>query len=378
MNGLVLKDLNKTYYKNQVPIQAVKTLNLTFEENQFVALLGPSGCGKSTTLRMIAGLEDITSGEILIKDKLVNDTSPKDRNIGLGFENYALYPPLSVYENIAFNLKAKKFSKSKIKNEIHRISELLGIKDLLEMKPSNLSGGQKQRVNIARAIIRRPEVLLLDEPLSHLDARVRKKMRTEIKHLHTEINSVTVIVTHDQAEAMALADKIAIINHGELQQFGTPLEVFNKPTNEFVAGFIGEPPMNLFDVVTEKDSGQFYFRTTSSSLRFKVPEQYQDTVVEGESYRFGIRPTDIRVASGNDPYTIHKKVTAYENLGEECRIHIDIEDENLLNVTSDQILQFSPGDDIKLFFIPEKIHLFNMDHGERITSAMHKVEPSGV
>lgn len=366
MPGLILNDLCKTYYKDKEPVQAVKSLNLEFEKRQFVALLGPSGCGKSTTLRMIAGLEDITSGEILINDKVVNNIHPKDRNIGLGFENYALYPPLSIYDNIAFNLKAKKVPKAQIKEEVGRISKLIGIEDLLDMKPSNLSGGQKQRVNIARAIIRKPEVLLLDEPLSHLDGRVRKKMRTEIKHLHAEINSITIIVTHDQSEAMALADKIAIINQGELQQFGTPLEIFDNPVNEFVAGFIGEPPMNLFDVTVKRKNDTLYFSTQNSALDFKVPDKYKKVVDEGRTYRFGIRPTDISIVSGNDPYTLDTKVMVYENLGEECRVHIRLEEDNVLSVVSDEIIQVDAGDSLKLYFNPEKIHLFNIETGDRI------------
>ncbi|MGM0874513.1 MAG: ABC transporter ATP-binding protein [Bacillota bacterium] len=370
MGELVIKDVYKTYYKNKQPINAVKSLNLHCRNGEFVALLGPSGCGKSTTLRMIAGLEDISSGDITIGDKRINDLHPKDRNIGLAFENYAMYPPLTVYENIGFNLKAKNMPAKKIKEEIHKIANLLDITDLLDMKPGALSGGQKQRVNIARALIRRPDVLLLDEPLSHLDGKVRQRMRTEIKHLHSEINCTTIIVTHDQLEAMALADRIAIINDGVLQQFGTPLEVFNHPVNEFVAGFIGEPPMNIFTVVTVYDDGKPYFKTENSVIKFEVPDKYLPYVKEGEKYKFGIRPTDITISTGSNQYTVQTMVSVFENLGEECRIHIRIEDDNILSVVSNEIYHFKSGDQIKLLFNQERIHVFDSKTGERINKVL--------
>jgi multiple sugar transport system ATP-binding protein len=370
MAELILKDVCKIYYKNKKPVEAVKSLNLKCKDGEFVALLGPSGCGKSTTLRMIAGLEDVTSGDIYIGDRRINDLHPKDRNIGLAFENYALYPPLTVYDNIGFNLKAKKIPEKQIREEVYKIAELLDITNLLDMKPAALSGGQKQRVNIARALIRKPEVLLLDEPLSHLDGKVRQKMRTEIKHLHTEINCTTIIVTHDQLEAMALADRIAIINQGVLQQFGTPLEVFNNPVNEFVASFIGEPPMNIFNVVTIMENGIPYFKAENSLIKFSVPEKYIRFVKEGEKYRFGIRPTDITVCREDAPYTIKTKVSVFENLGEECRIYIRLDNDNILSVVSSEIFHFKYGDEIKLKFHPEKIHIFDCKTGQRIEKAL--------
>lgn len=369
MAKLILENIGKTYYKNKKPIDAVKSLNLNCEDGEFIALLGPSGCGKSTTLRMIAGLEDISSGDLTIGDKRVNDLHPKDRNIGLAFENYAMYPPLTVYDNIGFNLRAKNVPKQKIKEEIYRIAELLDIKDLLNMKPGALSGGQKQRVNIARALIRKPEVLLLDEPLSHLDGKVRLKMRTEIKLLHKEIKSTTIIVTHDQLEAMALADRIAIINEGELQQFGTPLDVFNHPVNEFVAGFIGEPPMNIFDVVTVNKHNELYFKTQNDKIEFIVPKKYQRFVREGETYRFGIRPTDIVVVNEEEQFTVQTTVNVFENLGEECRIHIRLDEGNILSVVSSEIVHFKPGQKIRLLFNSDRVHVFNSKTGERVENS---------
>lgn len=375
MADLIIRNVFKTYYKKKQPIQAVKDLSLECKHGEFIALLGPSGCGKSTTLRMIAGLEDISDGDILIGERRINDLHPKDRNIGLAFENYAMYPPLTVYDNIGFNLKAKKIPPAQIKEEIMKIAELLDIADLLDMKPGALSGGQKQRVNIARALIRKPEVLLLDEPLSHLDGKVRQKMRTEIKHLHTEINCTTIIVTHDQLEAMALADRIAIINEGVLQQFGTPLEVFNHPANEFVASFIGEPPMNIFDVVVTSANGVLSFQTDNGVIKFKVPDQYLSFVKEGETYRFGIRPTDIAISRGDEPFTTETKVSVFENFGEECRVHIRLDADNILSVVSNEIIPFVPGDPVRLLFNPERIHVFDPKTGEKIENvyATHKI-----
>lgn len=363
---LVIRNLNKTYIKQKESIHAVKSLNLTAKDGEFIAFLGPSGCGKSTTLRMIAGLETITSGEIEIGGTVVNRLHPSKRNVGLAFENYALYPPLTVYENIAFNLRARNMPEPEIKREVDKIAELLQITPLLQMKPSALSGGQKQRVNIARAIVRKPAVLLLDEPLSHLDGKMRQSMRTELKRLHTEIRSTSIIVTHDQSEAMALADRIAIINEGVLQQYGTPLEVYNHPANEFVAGFIGEPPMNLFTVTafTEK-TGRKMFRIDGSPIEFAVPDAYRDRVIDGKPYRFGIRPGDIHIVAGSEPHTLRTRVTIFENLGEECRIHIRINDALLSLVTGENVF-FQPGDPICLLFREDRIHLFDSQNGNRI------------
>lgn len=366
MAELTLRNLQKTYYKDKQPIDAVKFLNLTCDDGEFIAFLGPSGCGKSTTLRMIAGLEDISSGEIVIGGKVVNKLHPKERNVGLAFENYALYPPLTIYENIAFNLRAKKKPESDIKREVNRIAEMLHIKELLEMKPAALSGGQKQRVNIARAIVRKPGVLLLDEPLSHLDGKMRQKMRIEIKRLHSEIKSTTIIVTHDQSEAMALADRIAIIHEGVLQQYGTPLEIYHHPVNEFVASFIGEPPMNLFNVQVFMENNAPIFKIEGSDIQFPVPERYLLVVKEGQNYRFGIRPSDVNVVFGNDPYAFSASVTVFENLGEECRVFIRINEDTLLIVVTNTAIRYSRGEKINLLFRPEKIHLFDPKTGKKI------------
>ncbi|GAA5346005.1 carbohydrate ABC transporter ATP-binding protein (CUT1 family) [Planifilum fimeticola] len=366
MAELTLKGVSKIYRKRNREVQAVKAFNLSCRDGEFVALLGPSGCGKSTTLRMIAGLEEITSGEIRIGGKKVNDLPPKKRGIGLAFENYALYPPLSVYDNIAFNLRAQGKSEEEIRREVDRIAALLHIGDLLEKKPAALSGGEKQRVNIARAIIRRPAVLLLDEPLSHLDGRMRQRMRTELKRLHNEIRCTTVIVTHDQSEAMALADRIAVMNEGELQQFGTPFEIYRHPVNEFVAGFIGDPPMNLFAVQVVKEEETPVFKIEGCGKSFAVPDRLRSVVKEGMRYRFGVRPTDVRVVAPEDGGALATRVTVFENLGEEHRIHIRLDKNQMISVVTDTDVRFQPGDSIFLRFDEEKIHLFDPATGRRI------------
>ncbi|CAH8708914.1 ABC transporter ATP-binding protein [Paenibacillus thiaminolyticus] len=365
MAELIIKDLCKAYTKNKKQVHAVRALNLICRDGEFIALLGPSGCGKSTTLRMIAGLENISSGDIMIGGKSVSRLHPSRRNVGLAFENYALYPPLTIYENIAFNLRARKIPDSQIKQEVSQIAELLHITELLPMKPSALSGGQKQRVNIARAIVRRPGVLLLDEPLSHLDGKMRQTMRTEIKRLHTEMKTTSIIVTHDQSEAMALADRIAIINEGVLQQYGTPLEVYNHPVNEFVAGFIGEPPMNLFHVKTVQSQDRLQFQIEDSELVFPVPDKYIQRVRASETYRLGIRPTDIYPVDGNSPCTLSARVSIFEHLGEENRIHIRIH-EQLLSLITMQDTVYRPGDEIRLLFREDRMHLFDPQSGNRI------------
>ena len=269
MAELLYRKLVKQYRPDLPP--ALDRLDLNIRDGEFIALLGPSGCGKSTTLRMTAGLETVSDGQIVIGGKVVNNTHPKDRGIGLAFENYALYPPLKIRDNLAFNLKAHGVKQAEIDKRVAEIAKYLHVEELLDLKPAALSSGQKQRVNIARALIRRPAVLLLDEPLSHLDAALRVKMRTEIKRLHTEQRFTTIIVTHDQLEAMALAERIAVLNDGKLQQFDTPLQVFNHPANEFVAGFLGEPPMNIFGVSTRFQStaghSQYRFCPADHGLR---------------------------------------------------------------------------------------------------------------
>lgn len=369
MARLTLKNVYKRYdesdkkllrKKKTVNDFAVKDLSFACKENSFIGILGPSGCGKSTTLRMIAGLEKITEGQIFIDDVCINGLLPKDRNIGLAFEDYALYPPLSVYDNLAFNLKAKGLSGEKIKESIRRVAPLLKVDELLDLKPSVLSGGQKQRVNIARAIVRQPGLLLLDEPLSHLDGKMRQTLRQEIKRMHREIQCTTIIVTHDQIEAMSMADTIIIMKDGELQQMGTPLEVYDNPANEFVAGFIGEPPMNLLGSTIAKSEADLFFTFEGSDLRVKVPTRYRDLVFDGTRVTLGVRPVDVLITKNDSSTPV--PVAIYENFGDEGRVSVRVGD-TLLNLITTADVSYKKGDIIRLEFNSEKTHLFDAESG---------------
>ena len=371
MSGLKIQNLYKRYdnsgkkKKGAKPNDyAVKDLSLEAEQGEFIAFLGPSGCGKTTTLRMIAGLEDITKGDIYVGDKRVNDLHPKDRGIGLAFEDYAMYPPLTVYDNIAFNMKAKNVPKDEIDKRVREIAPLMQVEELLDQMPVKLSGGQKQRVNIARAIVRRPDLLLMDEPLSHLDAKMRAQMRTEIKRLINDIKCTTVYVTHDQLEAMSLADKIAIINFGVLQQFGTPAEVYDDPVNEFVAGFIGDPPMNILETTIIKDDSDFYFTFEGSNLKIQVPKRYYNVVSDNFKCKMGVRPMDVMIGGANSKGT-PVEVATFENLGDERRIGMHV-GESLLMVITDDLRRYKRGELVKLEVRGEKTHLFDIETGARI------------
>lgn len=353
------------FKKKQKNDFAVNNLSFECRDGEFLGILGPSGCGKSTTLRMIAGLEQITDGDIYIGDVRINNLLPKDRNIGLAFEDYALYPPLKIYDNLAFNLRAKHVPEDEIKKSVERIASLMKVDELLDMKPLALSGGQKQRVNIARALVRKPGLLLLDEPLSHLDGKMRQQLRYEIKRMHHEIQCTTIIVTHDQMEAMSLADRIAIMDMGKLQQIGTPLEVYDDPVNVFVAGFIGEPPMNLMKSVIRRVEGGFVFSFEGSDLHIPVPARYNDIVRDGMAVTLGVRPVDVLIAKEGEASGTPIPVAIYEDLGDERRISVRV-GENLLNLTTADPIYYERGDIVSLKFNAEKTHLFDIDTGERI------------
>ena len=274
-------------------VVAVKDVNLGIENKEFVVLLGPSGCGKSTTLRMIAGLEKVTKGKIYIGDKLVNDIPPKDRNVAMVFQNYALYPHMTVYENMAFGLKLRKIPKDEIKKRVLEAASILGIKHLLDRKPKELSGGERQRVAVGRAIVRKPLVFLFDEPLSNLDAKMRVQMRTELHKLHLRLQTTMIYVTHDQIEAMTLGNRIAVMKDGQIQQFAEPLAVYENPANKFVAGFLGSPPMNFMEGRIIKIERKYYF--DEGSIRLKISEDKYEKIssYEGKEVIFGIRPENI-------------------------------------------------------------------------------------
>jgi multiple sugar transport system ATP-binding protein len=362
MAELTLRKVVKQY--SATTPRAVDNLSLEMRDGEFIALLGPSGCGKSTTLRMVAGLETITEGEMLIGGKVINNTHPKDRGIGLAFENYALYPPLKVRENLAFNLKAHGVSPNEIEKRVGEIAKYLQIEDLLDLKPAAMSSGQKQRVNIARALIRRPAVLLLDEPLSHLDAALRVRMRTEIKRLHTEQRFSTIIVTHDQLEAMALADRIAVLNDGKLQQFDTPLQVFNHPANEFVAGFLGEPPMNIFSV--QVDSGR---RLLVPETEFALPitGYVQKLLGNRSSAKLGVRPWGVKVDANPSEVSVPGTVSVVENLGDET--HVGVRYAEILLMASVPVTErYKPGVRVHLSFNDQDLNLFDVENGQRLVA----------
>lgn len=369
MAGLKLQNVFKRYDNDgkkgsKVNDYAVNDLCLDIKSGEFVAFLGPSGCGKTTTLRMVAGLEDITAGDVYIGDKRVNDLHPKDRGIGLAFEDYAMYPPMTVYDNIAFNMRAKGVAQDEIDKRVREIAPLMQVEDLLDLRPVKLSGGQKQRVNIARAIVRRPELLLMDEPLSHLDAKMRAEMRTEIKRLIHDIKCTTVYVTHDQLEAMSLADKIAIINFGVLQQYGTPKEVYDDPCNDFVAGFIGDPPTNLMETTIIKDDGEFYFTFENSPLKIQVPHRYSSVISDNFKCKMGVRPMDVFIGDEKSKGT-PIDVATFENLGDERRIGVRVGKE-LMMIITDDLTRYRRGQPIKLEVSAEKTHLFDINTGMRI------------
>ena len=375
MAELILKTLTKIYTQAQAP--AVDQLDLGVGDGEFIALLGPSGCGKSTTLRMVAGLESVTSGEIRVGGKLVNELHPKDRGVGLAFENYALYPPLKVRDNLAFNLRAHGLGVKEIDRRVDEIARTLQIRELLDLKPAALSSGQKQRVNMARAMIRRPSVLLLDEPLSHLDARLRVELRTEIKRLHAEQRFTTIIVTHDQLEAMALADRIAVMNEGKLQQFDTPLEVFNHPANEFVAGFLGEPPMNIFPAMV--DSGRLVIPNTDFDL--PITPGVQKLVGSRKELKFGVRPWGVGVSQNQTAGSVPGKITVVEDLGDETRVGVRYGD--VLIMSSIPVTRrYRPGSVVYLSFNEEDLNLFDPTTGARLSDSSHESshkahEPTG-
>lgn len=321
MAEVILKDVCKVYDGN---VLAVDKVNIEVKDREFVVLVGPSGCGKSTTLRMIAGLEDISSGELLIDGKLVNDVPPKDRDIAMVFQNYALYPHMTVYENMAFGLKIRKFPKEEIDQRVKEAAKILDIEELLDRKPKALSGGQRQRVAVGRAIVRKPKVFLFDEPLSNLDAKLRVQMRAEISGLHNKLKATMIYVTHDQVEALTMADKIVVMKLGVIQQIGAPLELYNEPNNKFVAGFIGSPPMNFMEVQIEKKEDGIYVNEGSFDIKLPAEDFKKLEPYAGKAVTMGVRPEDVVYSpSAVAGKTIDGTVTVVEPLGSETHVFLN-------------------------------------------------------
>ena len=351
-------------------VVAVQDFNLEIADKEFIVLVGPSGCGKSTTLRMIAGLEDITAGELYIDGKLVNDVAPKDRDIAMVFQNYALYPHMTVYENMAFALKLRKTPRAEMDQKVKEAAEILDITDYLDRKPKALSGGQRQRVAIGRAIVRHPKVFLMDEPLSNLDAKLRNQMRAELIKLRQRIDTTFVYVTHDQTEAMTLGDRIVIMKDGVIQQIGTPQEVFNHPSNVFVAGFIGVPQMNFYDAELIKENGRYAVRLEGATVDLSEEKQTNlaSRNVEPQPVTLGVRPEHIMLAGEGDDM-IRGVVDVSEMMGSAVHLHLQACGKDTIIIVQTMDLQgphsvdFSIGSPIAFTFGGNVAHVFDKDSG---------------
>lgn len=355
MARVLLKDVDKIYPGN---VHVVKKNTIDIKDGEFCVFVGPSGCGKSTTLRMIAGLEEITNGELFIDDKLMNNVPPKDRDIGMVFQNYALYPHMTVYENMAFGLKIRKFPKDDIDKRVMEAAKILHIESLLDRKPKALSGGQRQRVAMGRTIVRKPKVFLFDEPLSNLDAKLRVTMRAEISRLHHRLGNTMVYVTHDQTEAMTMADKIVVMYNGYCQQIDTPLNLYNYPANKFVAGFIGSPSMNFINCKLKDENGSLVvehpdFKLTPAKEHWDKLKPYVN-----KDITFGIRPEDIDLDASN-PNKIKAIVDVVEPLGAETYLYLSTPNDSQLLARVDPFHNVKVGDTIDLGVAINKAHYFN-------------------
>ena len=356
MAQVLLKSLNKKYDE----VHAVKDVNLHIRDKEFMVLVGPSGCGKSTTLRMVAGLEEITGGEIVIGDRVVNDLPPKDRDIAMVFQNYALYPHMTVYDNMAFGLKMRKFPKAEIQKRVQDAAEILGIQELLKRKPRQLSGGQRQRVAVGRAIVRHPQVFLFDEPLSNLDAKLRVQMRVELKRLHDRLETTAIYVTHDQVEAMTLGDRVVVMKDGWIQQVGEPMELYGKPANRFVAGFIGSPAMNFADVTINEANGALVAEATGFRIHVPPAQHASLKPFKGQRVTLGVRPEDLHVAGGGDSpqHTIDTVVDVVEPLGSEILLDVKSGTTTLV-ARVEPTVRAKVHEHVRLAMNPERLHFFD-------------------
>jgi len=364
MATVVLKDVKKIYDNK---VTAVHDFNLEIADKEFIVLVGPSGCGKSTTLRMVAGLEDISEGDLFIGDKRMNDVEPKDRDIAMVFQSYALYPHMTVYENMAFSLKLKKVPKDEIDKKVREAAAILDITQYLDRKPKALSGGQRQRVAIGRAIVRNPKVFLMDEPLSNLDAKLRNQMRAEIIKLRQRIDTTFIYVTHDQTEAMTLGDRIVIMKDGYIMQIGTPQDVFERPANIFVAGFIGSPQMNFFDAKLEKTGAGYQVKVADAvvELTAEMSKALSDKGVGSKDVTLGIRPEHVSFASTEGPHTVKGTVDVSEMMGSELYLHVSAAGKDVVlripttDLPAEHRNGIPYGTTVNFTFRPELIHLFD-------------------
>lgn len=357
MGNLLFKNIAKVYPRN---IIAVQDFNLEIEDKEFVVLVGPSGCGKSSLLRMVAGLEEITEGELFIDGVLINDIHPKDRDIAMVFQNYALYPHMNVYENMALGLELRKVPKPEIRKKISAVAKSLQIEELLERRPRALSGGQQQRVALGRAIVRNPKVFLMNEPLSNLDAKLRAEMRMEIIGLHQELKTTFIYVTHDQTEAMTMGTKIVAMKDGFIQQVAPPKELYDRPVNMFVASFIGSPQMNFIKVNGVKEKDQYSLVLGKSKINFskKTAKTLEDSGYIEKELVLGIRPEHIRFSNEGDYMKLNSIVQLVELLGSETLLHLVVEDEKIsMKISSGYNIK--AGDKLSIFFDEEKVYLFD-------------------
>ena len=366
MEKLELKNVYKHYVQGTV--EAVKDLSLSLKSGELLAILGPSGCGKSSTLRMIAGIEDITKGEIYLDGEIINWLSAKERNIALAFETYALYPHLSLFENIAFPLRIRGRKDQEVRKEVKKIADMLEITNVLSKLPSEVSGGHQQRTSLARALIRPASLYLLDEPLSHLDTQQRTEFRVQIKRIQKTQNLTMLFVTHDQLEALALADRIAVLNSGVLQQIGTPEEIYEYPENLFVADFVGEPPMNFIKATLIREKNEYMAKLYNQKL--KIPENYKDSIekfYKGDviEIMLGIRPIYIYISEPVEGQTVSGEVYVFEDIGESGILTVQIGDA-LIRVELSPGYSFKLGERVNITFDLEKILIFNPTTGERI------------
>jgi multiple sugar transport system ATP-binding protein len=391
--GIGLELLSKVYADGT---RAVSDLDLDVEDGELVVFVGPSGCGKTTALRMIAGLEEITAGEIRIEGKVVNDLAPRDRDIAMVFQNYALYPHKNVYDNLAFGLRMRKVPKDEQKQRVEEIARILGLGDMLHRRPAQLSGGQRQRVAMGRAIVREPKAFLMDEPLSNLDAKLRVQMRAEIARIQQALKVTTVYVTHDQVEAMTMGHRVAVMRDGELQQVDTPQRMYDAPANLFVASFVGSPPMNLFEAIVERDNHRLVCRVGDTEL--ELPDDVSSerpslANYAGRRVAIGIRPEDVREAADWDGARLRGRILLVESLGSEQLVHIEIaaaplERSDLIDTTAqppgpslgvedaersvtllgrfDRHLLLAPGEAVEVAIDPRLLHFFDLETGVAI------------
>ena len=359
MANVELKNVRKVY---EGGVLAVDNCSITINDKEFVVLVGPSGCGKSTTLRMVAGLEEITSGELFIDGKLMNDVAPKDRDIAMVFQNYALYPHMTVYENMAFGLKIRKFPKKEINERVHEAAGILDIEELLDRKPKALSGGQRQRVAVGRAIVRKPKVFLFDEPLSNLDAKLRVQMRAEISALHHRLQATMIYVTHDQTEAMTMGDRIVVLKDGLIQQIGTPLGLYNKPINRFVAGFIGSPQMNIMKSTIKEAGGRLVADEGDFTVALEGNVANTMRPYLGKDVLIGIRPEDMVVTDkAMQGQTLTARVEVVEPLGAEILLYVSTKQHESIIVRIPPHHVSKVGDSATLKPALEKIHFFDLE-----------------